>query len=147
MYCKYLAENKMKRIVRGSLPTLAIVLSLLCGCTKEEPAGATEVAADPPSVYMKDPAFTNALAEKRAARNEVLAAREAILQQLEKLSADMRAAMPGADEAALLKELEKNPDWNSLRKRLDEAQAAFEENRKATLSVVRERLAPKKISK
>lgn len=138
----------VKHIMRGALPTLAGVLFLLCGCTEEEkPQNPLYKPSDPPSVYMKDAAFTNALAEKRAARNEVMAAREAVLQKLEKLSADMRAAMPGADEAALLKELEKNPEWNSLRQRLDDAQAALEENRKSTLDVVRDRIAPKKISK
>lgn len=137
----------VKHITRGALPTLAGVLFLLCGCTKEEPQPSLYTKADPPSVYMKDAAFTNALAVKRAARNEVMAAREIVLQKLEKLAADQRAAMPGADEAALLKELEKNPEWNSLRQRLDHAQAALEENRKSTLDVVRDRIAPKKISK
>lgn len=148
MHCKYLGENMVKHIMRGALPTLAAMLLLACGCTEEEkPQGALYAPADPPSVYMKDAAFTNALAEKRAARNEVMAAREAVLQRLEKMSADMRAAMPGADDAALLKELEKNPEWNSLRKRLDDAQAALEENRQATTKIARDRIAPKKISK
>lgn len=119
----------------GAMATLSFFLA---GCRKEEPP---RVKADPPSVYMKDSAFRAALDEKRSARQDVLAVREKLLSEMEKRVAAMRAKMPSADDAAVRAELEKDPAWVSLVKKIEDANTAFEDNRAATTKLVRDRLA------
>ncbi len=127
-------------IVLGAMAVMAFVLT---GCQREETAPvAAPTKADPPEVYMKDPVFQKALAEKRAVKNEILARRETLLNELESRVDAMRKAMPGADDAAVKAALEKDPDWNSLVKRIEDLNEAYNDNRKATTKIVGERLAP-----
>lgn len=132
-------------LVPFALGAMALFAVVLTGCSKsEEPlAKPPVVKADPPSVYMKDKDFRAALDEKRAERQQVLGVREKLLAELEKRVDAMRAKMPGADDAAVKKELEKDPEWNSLIKKIEDANAAFDDNRKATTKIVGDRIAPR----
>lgn len=134
----------VKHITRGALPTLAGVLFLLCGCTKEEEPRAV---ADAPSVYMKDPAYAAAKADVMASRGEVVSARETLIAEMSARVEAVRAKMPGADEEAIKAELEKDPEWRSLEKRMNDANAAYEDNLSKAHKLIGDRIAPKKISK
>ena len=100
--------------------------------------------ADPPSVYMKDEKFRSACREAVAGRNRVLAANESICLQQEELVAKKRAAMPEADEAAVMAELAKDPEWISLEKRKQDAMTALREKQAEAAKLVGERIAPRK---
>ena len=128
-------------LVPLALGAMAAWAVLLAGCSREETSASRPGA---PSLDMKDPSFRKALDEKRAERNAVLGLREKLMQELEKRVDAMRAKMPGADDAAVKKELEKDPEWNSLIKRISDADAAFDDNRKATTKLVSERLVPRR---
>ena len=121
--------------------SICCVAALFGGCDRDKPS-APQV--DPPSVYMKDPEFRSALAEKREERQAILHTREALVVELEKFVNDARAKTPNADDAALKEELMKNPEYVSLLTRFKDANEAFEDNRKATTAVVRDRISPKK---
>ena len=131
-------------LVPFALGAMALFAVVLTGCSREEePPKPPVMKADPPSVYMKDKDFRAALDEKRAERQQVLGVREKLLAELEKRVDAMRAKMPGADDAAVKKELEKDPEWNSLIKKIEDANAAFDDNRKATTKIVGDRIAPR----
>lgn len=132
-------------LVPFALGAMALFAVVLTGCSKpDEPSAKPPVVkADPPSVYMKDKGFRKALEEKRAERTEILGVREKLLAELEKRVDAMRAKMPGADDAAVKKELEKDPEWNSLIKKIEDANLAYDDNRRAATKIVRDRLAPR----
>ena len=120
----------------------------VAGCTDEtSTAQAPKFACEPPESYMNDPAFRAALDAQQAEKTKLLVMQEHLLAAIEEMTAATRAAMPGADDAAVKAELEKKPEWVSLQKRLSDAQAALDENRRATTEFVGARMAPKKISK
>lgn len=123
----------------GAMATLAV---FLVGCWPEEPQKPEVPPANSPSVYMKDKAFRAKLDAQTATRTEIAIARDRLLTELEQRVDAMRAKMPGADDAAVKKELEKDPEWNSLVRRIADANAAYEDNRKATTKIVAERIAP-----
>lgn len=131
-------------LVPFALGAMALFAVVFTGCKPEEPSPKPPVMkADPPSVYMKDKDFRKALEEKRAERAEVLGVREKLLAELEKRVDAMRAKLPGADDEAVRKELEKDPEWNSLIKKIEDANLAYDDNRRAATKIVRDRLAPR----
>ena len=116
----------------------AIALALP-GCRKEE-----EPSSSSPEVYMKDPVFRQQLADGRKEREGLLVKRTELVRKLEQMVEAKKAAMPGADDAAVKAALEKDAAWIDLTKRVNDLTAAIDENQRKALSVVRERLAPKK---
>lgn len=101
-----------------------------------------------PQEYMKDPVFREKLATERLQRDQMLAQRGALVRKLEAKSRAMQEKMPGASEAEIVAALEKDPEWNSLVKRVEDLTAAADESRAASLKIVRERLAqPSTLSK
>lgn len=110
------------------------------GCSREE--SVEKPKADPPSVYMKDPVFTNALARQRAERREILSAREKIMEQVRARVDAMRAKMPKASDEEIKRELEKDPAWQSLMVRANDIGKAYEENRLKTTEIVGDRIRP-----
>lgn len=101
-----------------------------------------------PEEYMKDPVFRQKLVEQREARKTLLSQRMKLVKQLEAKSLAMQAAMPGATDAEIVAALEKDPEWNSLVKRVEDLVTAADENRAETLETVRARLTtPQPISK
>lgn len=130
---------------------IAAVALFFAGCDRGEGANASaeepEMRADSPSVYMSDPVFTNALAKQRAERREILATNEKLIRQLEAKVEAMRRKLPGASDDAIRIELEKDPEWNSLAKRIKDAQVAFKENRQTTTKLVGERIRPRPVNR
>jgi len=131
----------------------AVALAALVGCSRDDGASAQGGAAVPPSSpesYMKDGAFRSKLSEQTAKRGELASARGAIVAQMTEMIEAKRKALgiagaPGSalspgDEAKLKAELEKDPAWNELYKRCQDANAAIAENRRDTMAAVRERL-------
>lgn len=113
---------------------------IVAGCSREEAPAVPK--ADPPSVYMKDPVFTNALAVQRAARQKILSVREKLVVEMESRVDAMREKMKGASDESVKKELEKDPAWNSLVKRVKDLNTVFEENRLKTTKIVGDRIRP-----
>ena len=150
MICQYLALKRRIHVSARVLGACVAGAVFLAGCDGEkpsEPSPESRYEMPSPAEYMKDPAFRAALDAQRAAKKRLQSACENVRAELARLAEAQRTAMPGATEAAVEKELEKNPEWNSLRKRFADAEAALEDNRQQTLRIVRERTAPKKISK
>ena len=134
----------VKHIMHGALPTLAVVLFLACGCTKEEEP---QAKAEPASVYMKDPAYAAAKEKVMASRATIVSAREKLIAEMEQMVADAKAKLPGADDATVKAELEKNPTWVSLVKRMEDANVAYEDNLSSAHKLIGERMSRKTISK
>lgn len=141
----------MKHIVRCFALAGATGLAVLCGCSKEEPREEIPESVTqsvPPEEYMKDEAFRTTLKEQRQARNQLVAKRAQLLKRVEKLSLAVQAKMPNASKEEIEAELQKDPEYVSLAKRLDALVAAHEESRAETLKTVRERIAiPQPVSK
>lgn len=136
---------------------LAALLAAAVGCSRDEGAPAQGGAAVPPSSpesYMKDKAFRAKLDGQTAKRGELARARSAVVAQMTEMIEAKRkelgiAGKPGStlspgDEAKLKAALEKDPAWNELYKRCQDANAAIAENRRDTMAAVRERLTRKK---
>lgn len=130
---------------------LALAALLIGGCSKEEPQVEDNSAAEElpaPADYMKDEAFRTTLKEQRQARNQLVAKRAQLLKRVESLSLAVQAKMPNASKEEIEAELQKDPEYVSLAKRLDALVAAYEESRAETLKTVRERIAvPQPVSK
>lgn len=120
----------------------SLASALVYGCGREDSAvSAPETKVDPPSVYMKDQAFRAKLKTQREARGEIVATREGLIEEARAMYEARAAAMPGADEAAVVAALEGDADWCSLKKKIEDLQTAYEESRAQTLKSVRERIA------
>lgn len=142
MICRQVNEIAAKSLLRACGCTVVLAFALLSGCDGEKPSSAAQaVPTDPPSVYMKDPAFREKLAEERAARNKILSTREKIVEELVGLEAAAKQAHPDATPEEIRAELEKNPEYKSLVQRVRDAEQAVADSRAKTLSTVRERLA------
>ena len=141
-------KSASKHLVPCVLGAAVIGVSLVAGCQREGSGSASAAApkADPPDVYMKDPVFQKALADKRQERNGILSVRRRLVEEAEKKVEAMKAKMPGADETAIKAELEKDPEWVSLIARVESANDAYNENRLATTKIVGERISSKKSS-
>lgn len=128
-------------LVALTFSVIAMGSVFFAGCSRDE---AVDVpTADPPSVYMKDPVFTNALAVQRAARHRLLSSRDKLIAEMEARVKAMREKMKGMSDEVVKAELEKDPAWNSLVKRVSDLNAAFDENRKATTKIVGDRIRPR----
>ncbi len=139
-----MTKRMRKTLVPFAFCAMALVALAPAGCRRDEAKTAARTPqADPPEVYMKDEAFRKALAQKRAERTEILGRREKLLQELEERVAQKRADMPGADDAAVKAALEKDPAWNSLVKRIEDATQAVEDKCHDAMKIVAKRLAPR----
>lgn len=147
-----MTKNRTRLSVRATS-----VLSVLCaggflalifqGCEKATPS--SEQAPESPKTYMNDPSFRTNLVERREAREALQVIHAKLARQMKALvDAKLKALKierpTEADLARVKAELEKDPEWNSLYKRCEDAAQAIKENRRAAMGVVRERLAPKK---
>ena len=106
------------------------VLLCLAGCRKEE--AKPETPASSPASYMKDKAFRKGL---KAAREE----RAELAEAWERVGREMRAIEAAKGAAA-----KDDPEWLSLKARLDDLEQAVRENRAKALKAVRDRISPKK---
>lgn len=111
----------------------------LPGCRKEE-----EPASSSPEVYMNDPVFRKQLADGRKERTALQAKRAELVKKLEQMVEAKKAALPGADDAAVKAALEKEPEWIDLTKRVVDLTTAITESGRRMDEVIRGRIAPKK---
>ena len=115
---------------------LAALLAAMAGCSRE---GEVSPAA-PEGGYMKDKAFRAKLDGQVEKRGELAAARNGIVAQMTEMIEAKKRELGTDDEAKLKAALEKDPAWNELRRRCQDANTAIGENRRETMAVVRERL-------
>ena len=111
----------------------------ISGCRKEE-----EPASPSPEVYMNDSVFRRELADGRKEREGFLAKRAELVRKLEQMVEAKKAALPGADDAAVKAALEKDPEWNDLVQRVKDLSTAMKEGGRRMDEVIRRRIAPKK---
>ena len=134
-------------LVPFALIATGVFAIALPGC-REEQKEEKEPVSSSSDEYMKDPVFRKALADKRAERTDYYQSRTKIVKELEKMVEAKKAAMPGADDAAVKAALEKDPAWLDLVKRVNDLTTAIGENQRQAQGIVRERIAPNtKISK
>ena len=138
-------ENRECRMKSSFVKTafLAALLAAVVGCSREEgkpQAAAPEVSPAAPESYMKDKAFRAKLAGQVAKRRELATARNAIVAQMTEMIEAKKKELGTDDEAKLKAALEKDPAWNELHRRCEDANAALVENRRKATAAVRERL-------
>ena len=124
----------------------AIALAVLAGCSREEPkphAAAPGVSPAAPESYMKDKAFRAKLDGQVAKRGELASARNAVVAQMTEMIEAKKKELGTDDEAKLKAALEKDPAWNELHRRCEDANTAIAENRRETMAAVRERISKK----
>ena len=112
-----------------------VALCFVC-CRKKEKA--PEIPAYSPVAYMKDPAFRQQLADKRKELQAIVKERAPLVARMEELVKSNR------EDLAVLQKI---PEWNDLHKKVVALNAKYEEVRARQLKIVRERVAPKEISK
>lgn len=117
---------------------------LLTGCGEHSPQ-AGEASAPAAEV---SPATMQKLETLRGERADLAGQRQKIVAQMKAMVDAKRAAMKGADDAAVKAALEKDAEWISLYKRCQDLNAAIGEKRQEAAAEVRKELAPnRKISK
>ena len=127
------------KLVPFALVAMGAFALAVPGCRKEE-----EPVSPSPEVYMKDPVFRQQLADGRKEREGFLVKRTELVRKLEQMVEAKKAAMPGADDAAVKAALEKDPEWNDLLKRVADLTTAMKEGGRRMDEVIRKRIAPKK---
>ena len=118
----------------------AIALAGLVGCSRE-----AEKPTEPEPV-LKDPAFRAKLTEQAKERNALVSARGKIVERMTEMIEAKKKELGTDDEAKLKAALEKDPEWNELHKRCEDANTAIKEQRRRAIAAVRERMtkaAPK----
>lgn len=136
-------RNVECRIALAKTAFLAAFLAALAGCSREEGkprAAAPEASPAAPESYMKDKAFRAKLDGQVSKRGELAAARSAVVAQMAEMVEAKKKELGTDDEAKLKAALEKDPAWNELYRRCQDANTAIGENRRETMAAVRERL-------
>ena len=113
-----------------------LVLAAVCGCEKDASAPNGAAATNAPSAFVprtKDPAYSKALTDVQKTRKRIAANRYEVVEQMEKLVARARAALPeGATEQQVRDELVNNPrkypGWRELSRMLRERNAQAEKD-------------------
>ena len=132
----------MRRTRRFLVPfaLAATGLGLLClaGCREEREAAKPAAAPNSPAVYMRDPEFRQRLSEQRQALQAIVAERQPLVDRMQELVKSNR------EDLAVLQRI---PEWNELHRRVVALNEKYEALKREQLAVVRDRLAPKRISK
>ena len=129
---------------------LAALLAVVAGCSREEgkpQAASPEVSPAAPESYMKDKAFRAKLDGQVKKRGSLAAARNSIVAQMTEMIEAKKKELGTDDEAKLKAALEKDPAWNELHRRCEDANTAIAENRRETMAAVRERISKKEEGK
>ena len=131
------------RVFRAALPCfMALALAaLMCGCGKEQKPAEEK----PPVPRTQDAAYTNALRKVQVKRNVIASRRREVVEQMEKLVARARKALPeGATDEQVRNELLNNPrkypGWNELSRMLREHNASAENELKDARRLVMARI-------
>ena len=147
-----------RRLKQGRIaPRVAAVMLLLaavCGCEKEvaSPKGAAPAETNSAAFLPRtqDPAYAEALRGVLAKRNKVAARRHKIVEQMEALVAQARAALPAdATEEQVRDELQNNPKkypgWRELsrilRARNEQADKELADARRLVMARIRQEQA------
>lgn len=116
-----------------ALVAMGLLMTVLSGCRKEEKKEALPPSS--PEVYMNDPVFRKAVADKRVELQGIVSERATLVARMEELIREH-----GEDPAVL----GKIGEWNDLHAKVTALNAKYEAVRKEQLALVGERLAPKK---
>ena len=130
------------RLVPFALCAMGLALLFLAGCRKEEVK--PETPASSPASYMNDKAFRETLAARRKAAYVIGADRAKVEERMNEMRRIIGEKLKTKDRAAIEAALAENAEWKGLQAKAKELDAAFERQRKETLNIVRERIAPKK---
>ena len=147
-----------RRLKQGRIaPRVAAVMLLLaavCGCEKEAVPPKASASAETNRVARlprtQDPEYAAALRDVQAKRNTVAARRHKIVEQMEALVAQARAALPaGATEEQVRDELQNNPKkypgWRELsrilRARNEQAEKELADARRLVMARIRQEQA------
>ncbi len=138
----YMIKRTSKILVPFALCAMGLVSFFITGCREEKKPSQTVV--DPPSVYMKDPQFKNKLEEQRAKMRSLFERRSPIVDKMKLMIDEAKAKLKTEDVAKIEEALKKTPEWEKLRKELEEVNNLINATRMATTKIVGERIAPKK---
>lgn len=142
----------MEKIKRTSLFLVPFMFCMM-GISAFIFGGCEKVPAKPepprnsPESYMKDPVFRQALEEQRQVRNDLARSRNIVVDKMIAMIEAKKKELKTEDLEKVRVELEKDPEWKSLYQRCLDANQAIKDNRKKTLGIVRERIAPEKKTK
>ncbi|MGN0832122.1 MAG: hypothetical protein ACI4RD_00555 [Kiritimatiellia bacterium] len=125
-------------LVPSALAATGLVLLFLSGCRKEQEAAKPALPPNSPAVYMHDPEFRRQLSEQRQALQAIVAERQPLVDRMQELVKSNR------EDLAVLQQI---PEWNELHQRVVALNERYEALKREQLTVVRDRLAPKQISK
>lgn len=142
-----MVNRTRKYLVLLAFGPMALGLFLLAGCNRGESEKPTEVKSDPPGVYMKDPAFRKALDDAQVELKKLLDIEARLATELKLMHERVKSTLANADKSAIEAELKKNPEWTISVEKLKDIKKAIAERREKTIDVVRQRIAPKKVSK
>lgn len=117
-------------------------LLFFAGCGKDEKAAEKAVDPSSPESYMNDPAFRQKLSADRKERQRLLGSRAAIVGQMKAMIDAKKRELQTNDLAAVKAVLDKDPAWQELTRKCEEANAQVEASRQATLKTVRARITP-----
>ena len=120
---------------------LAAILATVCGCGKDQPAPQPKPAVP----RTQDASYQKALKDVQVKRNAVASRRREIVEQMEKLVARARKALPeGATDEQVRDELLNNPrkysGWRELSIKLGELNAKAEKELEETRRLVAARI-------
>ena len=139
--------NKCATMVYMTVVSMVFVGFLLGGCKKRTvPAEEPSASAAPrlESVVtnrMMDAAYRKALDQNRQEQGKAAFARNQIVEKMEALVAQARAALPaGADSQAVKAELAKNPEWQALEAQNARAVTEIDKTLAEARETVRKRL-------
>ena len=121
---------------------LAAILAIVCGCDKEQKPAPQPKPAVPRT---QDASYKKALKDVQVKRNAVASRRREVVEQMEKLVARARKALPeGATEEQIRNELLNNsrkyPGWSALSRMLREENARAEKELEETRRLVAARI-------
>lgn len=139
-------DNLKPRVASLAAVAAVVFCSVLTGCDKTEKASPPE--SPKPVVYenrMEDPAYRQALTDARAEQKKIARGRNAVVEEMEKVIAAARAALPkdatdGQVKAELESHPEKYPTWKDLSEKIVVANGAAEKNLAEVRRTVRARM-------
>ena len=125
--------------------TMGMMTLFFAGCSREEAKPVAAEDSSSPAVYMKDTAFRGELKKLQSEREDLMAVRGKIVEQMKAKVDAAKARLKTSDEKLVKAELEKDPEWRSLHARCVDLNTVIAEQRRKTMDTVRERIAPKKV--
>jgi len=99
--------------------------------------GAADVEVAP---RLADPEYKAALEKRMSVHVDLLKKRDMLAASMRDRVNTVRTSLATDDEAALAAELEKDPEWASLRARFTDLNKALEDNRRHSAAIVRDRI-------